>query len=69
MMSNKRIEIGDTVTVFTRSSLILGIVDYMPQHAGDAWIILENQDNMPVYVQSYTYILLKEKATINEDMK
>ena len=60
---------GDTVTVFTRHAIITGIVDYKPQQSGDVWIILESQDSMPVYIQSFDYILLKEKATINEDMK
>ena len=62
-MSNKRIEIGDTVTVFTRHAIITGIVDYKPQQSGDVWIILESQADLPVYVQSFNYIILKEKAT------
>ena len=62
-MNDKRIEIGDSVTVFfNRSKMVRGIVDYIPQQTGDSWIILEEQVNLPVYVQSFDYMILTQKA-------
>ena len=62
-MNDKRIETGDMVQVFfSRSSTVIGVVDYVPKQPGDRWIILENQANLPVYIQSFDCIILVEKA-------
>ena len=62
-MNKKRIEVGDTVNVFFgHSSMVSGEVDYIPCSAGEEWIILEDQDERPVYVQVFDYMILIRKA-------
>ena len=61
-MNEKRIEIGDKVKVFfNHSNMVEGVVDYKPCATGDSWIILEYQANLPVYVQTFDYMILLGK--------
>ena len=54
-MSKVGVEVGDKVTVqFLNNDTIEGVVRYMPQDTGDAWII--ECENTVVHVQNYAAI-------------
>ena len=60
-----RIEVGDSVKVFLpgeNDNVICGLVDHIPCATGDSWILLEKQAGIPVYIQSFSYMILMEKA-------
>ena len=62
-MNNKRIEVGDKVKVFfNHSRMIEGVMDYVPCEGDDIWIILDDQDERPIYVQTFDYMILIRKA-------
>ena len=53
---NNEIKIGDEVTVFlTNGGTFDGVVAYMPQSAGESWIITDL--NKICYVQTFSRIV------------
>ena len=63
-MNSQIIEIGDMVRItFERGGgPIKGTVSYVPESAGDNWIILDQVHNLPIHVQNFSTIQLIEKA-------
>lgn len=64
IMNAKRIEVGDTVSVyFTHSNMVSGIVDDVPVTPGvNSWVILKDQGRIPVYVHTFEYMVLMSKG-------
>ena len=62
-MSKYKLEVGDNATVFfTQDNYFDGVIRYIPQATGDAWVFTDKNENL-VYVQTYECIV----AAVEED--
>lgn len=63
-MNNKRIEVGDRVTVNLLTGITFdAIVEYMPVATGDCWILTNGSSGDVHYVQIFSRIVKRIDTT------